>query len=122
MCEYCTHWKTEWSLEELLTFMRLGSHNIWCEKGQQQMAGFECDGFFQEFATVDARNAMVLPEGVLPTEAAPLFCAGVTAFHAIDELGLQPGKWVGIIGCGGLGHLGIRSRVMPIIDQADSFH
>ncbi|KAI1852251.1 hypothetical protein JX266_002429 [Neoarthrinium moseri] len=83
-------------------------HNLWCEKGQQQMAGFACDGYFQEYATVDARNAMILPASLSPLDAAPLFCAGVTAYHAIDDLKLEPGKWVAVIGCGGLGHLGIQ--------------
>jgi propanol-preferring alcohol dehydrogenase len=72
------------------------------------MAGFSCDGYFQEYAAVDYRNTMVLPEGLSPDEAAPLFCAGVTAYHAINDLKLEKGKWVAVIGCGGLGHLGIQ--------------
>ncbi|KAH8675917.1 chaperonin 10-like protein [Xylariales sp. PMI_506] len=83
-------------------------HNLWCVKGEQQMAGFGCDGYFQEYAAVDARNMMILPEGISATEGAPLFCAGVTAFHAIDDLQLPAGSWVAVIGCGGLGHLGIQ--------------
>jgi alcohol dehydrogenase, propanol-preferring len=70
------------------------------------MAGFSLDGYFQEYATVDARNMMKLPEGLSPDDAAPLFCAGVTAYNSINDLKLDAGKWVAIIGCGGLGHLG----------------
>jgi alcohol dehydrogenase, propanol-preferring len=70
------------------------------------MSGFSRDGYFQEYAAVDARNMMVLPDGLDPKDAAPLFCAGVTAFHAINDLKLAPGSWVAVIGCGGLGHLG----------------
>lgn len=72
------------------------------------MQGFGVDGYFAEYAVVDYRNAMILPEELDPVAAAPLFCAGVTAFHAIDDLKLPAGSWVAVIGCGGLGHLGIQ--------------
>ena len=40
--------------------------------------------------------------------AAPLFCAGVTAFHGVQDCELQPGQWMVIVGCGGLGHMGVQ--------------
>ena len=40
--------------------------------------------------------------------AAPLFCAGVTAYHGIEDCELKPGQWIAVIGCGGLGHLGVQ--------------
>jgi len=83
------------------------THNAWCQKGCT-MQGFGADGYFQEYTCVEARGAMVLPEGIDVTEAAPLFCAGVTAFHGVEDAGCQPGEWMAIIGCGGLGHLGIQ--------------
>jgi propanol-preferring alcohol dehydrogenase len=69
------------------------------------MQGFGLDGFFQEYVTVDHRSAMHLPKGLDPVESAPLFCAGLTAYHAVEDCELKPGQWVAIIGCGGLGHL-----------------
>jgi D-arabinose 1-dehydrogenase-like Zn-dependent alcohol dehydrogenase len=69
------------------------------------MQGFSCNGYFQEYVTVDARSAMLLPEELDVNEAAPLFCAGVTAYHGVDDCKLEPGKWMAIIGCGGLGHM-----------------
>lgn len=75
------------------------------------MQGFGIDGYFAEYAVIDYRNAMVLPENIDPVGAAPLFCAGVTAFHAIDDLKLPAGSWVAIIGCGGLGLLGIQYAI-----------
>ncbi|KAF2639918.1 GroES-like protein [Massarina eburnea CBS 473.64] len=83
-------------------------HNAWCVTGKVRMQGFTVDGYFQEFAVVDARNAMVLPDSLDVKTAAPLFCAGVTAYHAIEDCNLEPGQWVAVIGCGGLGHLGIQ--------------
>lgn len=66
------------------------------------------DGYFAEYAVIDYHNAIVLPSSLDPVAAAPLFCAGVTAFHAIDDLKIPAGSWVAIIGCGGLGLLGIQ--------------
>ena len=83
-------------------------HNLWCVTGKQKIQGFSCDGYFQEYVCVDARNTMVLPEELDVTSAAPLFCAGVTAFHGVEDCGLKPGQWMAVIGCGGLGHMGIQ--------------
>jgi propanol-preferring alcohol dehydrogenase len=43
-----------------------------------------------------------------PKYSAPLFCAGVTAYHGIADCELLPDSWVAVIGCGGLGHMGIQ--------------
>ncbi|KAH4236340.1 hypothetical protein HBI52_016700 [Parastagonospora nodorum] len=83
-------------------------HNSWCKTGKTQMQGFGRDGYFAEYAVVDARNAMVLPDNLDPKYSAPLFCAGVTAYHGIADCELPPGSWLAVIGCGGLGHMGIQ--------------
>lgn len=83
-------------------------HNAWCATGKTKMQGFSKNGYFQEYVCVDARATMVLPEEIDVKTAAPLFCAGVTAYHGVDDCGLKPGQWMAIIGCGGLGHLGIQ--------------
>lgn len=36
-------------------------HNAWCITGKTKFQGFVKDGYFQEYATVDARAAMLLP-------------------------------------------------------------
>ncbi|KAF2801814.1 GroES-like protein [Mytilinidion resinicola] len=85
-------------------------HQMWCEKGCK-MPGHAADGFFQEYIAVDWRNAIVLPPELRAVEAAPLFCAGVTSYHGIDDCrlaGLKEGEWMAIIGVGGLGHLGVQ--------------
>ncbi|KAF1992148.1 alcohol dehydrogenase [Aulographum hederae CBS 113979] len=83
-------------------------HNNYCVTGKTKMQGFGLDGYFQEYAIVDARNTMVLPKAMDVHAAAPLFCAGVTSYHSIEDCKLKPGQWVAVIGCGGLGHLGIQ--------------
>lgn len=37
-------------------------HNAWCQTGNTKMQGFTVDGYFAEYAVVDAREAMVLPQ------------------------------------------------------------
>lgn len=36
-------------------------HNSWCETGKTKMQGFSADGYFAEYAVVDARETMILP-------------------------------------------------------------
>ncbi|KIV98710.1 uncharacterized protein PV09_09537, partial [Verruconis gallopava] len=83
-------------------------HNLFCEKGTGRLHGFTCPGHFAEYSVADSRNVMVLPKGMDMIAAAPLFCAGITAYHAVRGCDLDPGQWIAIIGCGGLGHLAIQ--------------
>ncbi len=92
------------------------THPMWCETyGGCRNPGHSADGFFQEYVAVHYRNALVLPVGLSPAEAAPLFCAGVTSYHGIADLPFEDprGKWLAIIGCGGLGHLGAHGLPYP---------
>ncbi|PSN68626.1 GroES-like protein [Corynespora cassiicola Philippines] len=100
-------------------------HNLWCEKGTGRLHGFQCDGHFAEYSIADSRNAMVLPEGMDMVTAAPLFCAGITAYHAVKGCELDSGRWIAIVGCGGLGHLAVQyAKAMGLkvigIDVSDS--
>lgn len=83
-------------------------HNLRCETGKQQLQGFAVDGFFQEHAVVDWQNAVKLPQNLDISRTAPLFCAGITAFHSVDSCELKAGDWLAIIGCGGLGQYAIQ--------------
>jgi alcohol dehydrogenase, propanol-preferring len=84
-------------------------HPMWCTTyGSCRMHGHSAEGFFQEYIAIHYRNAIVLPSGLSAVEAAPLFCAGVTGYHGIADLGIPAGSWVAIIGVGGLGHLGVQ--------------
>jgi D-arabinose 1-dehydrogenase-like Zn-dependent alcohol dehydrogenase len=56
----------------------------------------------------EARALAHIPDELNSAEAAPLVCAGITAFNALRISGLQPGNTVAIEGIGSLGHLGVR--------------
>ncbi|KAL2827085.1 chaperonin 10-like protein [Aspergillus pseudoustus] len=48
-----------------------------------------------------------IPDGVSSADAAPMLCGGVTLYSPLKHNGCGPGKRVGIIGVGGLGHFGV---------------
>jgi propanol-preferring alcohol dehydrogenase len=82
-------------------------HYGFCQSGKLAMQGWTMDGFLQEYCIVDYRAAIKLPSGMDPQKAAPLFCAGITAYNAVRSPDLQEGNWLGVIGCGGLGQMGM---------------
>ncbi len=49
-----------------------------------------------------------LPDGVDPREAGPLLCGGVTVFSPLKTFDVRPTARVGVVGIGGLGHLGLK--------------
>ncbi|KAL2831315.1 Afadin and alpha-actinin-binding-domain-containing protein [Aspergillus pseudoustus] len=48
-----------------------------------------------------------IPQSLKSEEAAPMLCGGVTVFAPLRRFGAGPGKRVGIVGIGGLGHMGL---------------
>ncbi|EDU43330.1 AdhP Zn-dependent alcohol dehydrogenase [Pyrenophora tritici-repentis] len=83
-------------------------HNMHCETGNQKLQGVVVDGYFAEYAVVDWQNAIKLPETLDMSCTAPLFCAGITAFHSVDGCELEEGEWLAVVGCGGLGQYAIQ--------------
>jgi len=72
------------------------------------VTGIEGPGGFAELIPIRAAQAIAIPEGLTSREAAPLFCAGLTVFHAARLAGISAGRRVAIFGVGGLGHLAIQ--------------
>jgi D-arabinose 1-dehydrogenase-like Zn-dependent alcohol dehydrogenase len=48
-----------------------------------------------------------IPDEIPSAEAAPMLCGGITTYSPLRQNGCGPGKKVGIVGVGGLGHFGI---------------
>lgn len=65
-------------------------------------------GGYSEKITVDARYVLRIPENLDPAAAAPLLCAGITTYSPLRHWNVGPGQTVGIIGLGGLGHMGVK--------------
>jgi D-arabinose 1-dehydrogenase-like Zn-dependent alcohol dehydrogenase len=72
------------------------------------VTGVTFDGGYAEYMIAPASALARVPDDLSAPEAAPLMCAGVTTFNALRNSGARPGDLVGVLGIGGLGHLGIQ--------------
>jgi D-arabinose 1-dehydrogenase-like Zn-dependent alcohol dehydrogenase len=77
-----------------------------CE--QRQVPGISYDGGYQQYMIAPVEALVPIPETLQDVEAAPLLCAGITTFNALQHSGALPGDLVAVQGIGGLGHLGIQ--------------
>lgn len=74
----------------------------------QRAHGMQVHGAFAEFACVKEEFTTLVPSALDPASAAPLLCAGLTAYGAVRKAAPAPGERCAIFGCGGLGQYGIR--------------
>ena len=65
-------------------------------------------GGYSSHYTINQRYALKIPEGLDPASAAPLLCGGITVYTPLKRYEIGPGKKVGVLGLGGLGHLAIK--------------
>ncbi|MGI0010200.1 MAG: zinc-binding dehydrogenase, partial [Nitrosopumilaceae archaeon] len=65
-------------------------------------------GGYAEYITVSEDFATFVPSSMSPDFAAPLFCAGITAYKAVKASDPRKGKSLGIFGIGGVGHMAIQ--------------
>ena len=65
-------------------------------------------GGYSNVIVVDEAFVLKVPAGLDPAGAAPLLCAGVTTYSPLRHWGAGPGKKVGVVGLGGLGHMGVK--------------
>lgn len=65
-------------------------------------------GGYSDAIVVDQAFVLKVPKGLDPAAAAPLLCAGITTWSPLRHWGVGPGKQVGIVGLGGLGHMGVK--------------
>ncbi|HUO45047.1 MAG TPA: NAD(P)-dependent alcohol dehydrogenase [Burkholderiales bacterium] len=65
-------------------------------------------GGYSDRITVDEHFVLRIPENLDPAAAAPLLCAGITTYSPLKHWKVGAGQKVGIIGLGGLGHMGVK--------------
>lgn len=65
-------------------------------------------GGYADFYQGPGHFAIPIPDAIEPEVAAPMLCAGVTVYSPLKNYGAGPGKRVGIVGIGGLGHLALQ--------------
>jgi uncharacterized zinc-type alcohol dehydrogenase-like protein len=86
----------------------------WCRQGDENMCALAqptCvgrNGGFADKVRVNWRFAIPVPQALESEHVAPLMCAGITVYSPLRNHGVRPSSRVGVIGIGGLGHLGIQ--------------
>jgi uncharacterized zinc-type alcohol dehydrogenase-like protein len=65
-------------------------------------------GGYSDSIVVDDRFVLRIPSNLDLAGAAPLLCAGITTYSPLHHWGVTKGKKVGIVGLGGLGHMGVK--------------
>lgn len=65
-------------------------------------------GGYSEKIVVSDRFVVRVPEKLDAAKAAPLLCAGITTYSPLRHFGVKEGHKVGVIGMGGLGHMGVK--------------
>ena len=77
-----------------------------CEK--MEVTGESLKGGYSEYITVSENFVTKVPDTMKPEYAAPLFCAGITAYKAVKAAEPEKNKKIGIFGIGGVGHMAIQ--------------
>jgi len=65
-------------------------------------------GGYSDSIVVDERFVLRVPSNLNLAGAAPLLCAGITTYSPMRHWGVAKGKKVGVVGLGGLGHMGVK--------------
>ncbi len=65
-------------------------------------------GGYSDSIVVDERFVLRVPSNLDHAGAAPLLCAGITTYSPVRHWGVTKGKKVGVVGLGGLGHMGVK--------------
>ncbi|OOQ56980.1 NAD(P)-dependent alcohol dehydrogenase [Mucilaginibacter pedocola] len=98
-CEYCQE-----GLEQYCEPGMTGTYNA----PDKFIDGQVTYGGYSESVVVDENYVLRIPDNLDPAAAAPLLCAGITTYSPLHHWNVGPGKKVGVVGIGGLGHMGIK--------------
>src|SRR3984893_8539310 len=93
----------------------LAGEEQFCEKfmtltynGQDKILGGVTYGGYTDSIVVDESYVLRVGNKLDPAGAAPLLCAGITTYSPMRHWKVGKGKKVGIVGLGGLGHMGVK--------------
>ena len=76
--------------------------------GEDKFLGGVTYGGYSESVVVDEAYVLRVPNGLDPAGTAPLLCAGITTYSPLHHWKVGKGQKVGIVGLGGLGHMGVK--------------
>ena len=72
------------------------------------ISGGSTYGGYSNQIVVDQDFVLRVSEKLDPAAAAPLLCAGITTYSPLRHWKVGPGQRVGVVGLGGLGHMGVK--------------
>lgn len=76
--------------------------------GKERVSGEITYGGYSTQIVVDENYVVRVPDALPLDAAAPLLCAGITTYSPLRHFGVVAGMKVGIVGLGGLGHMGVK--------------
>ncbi len=85
-----------------------------CQSGRENLCdqtrftGYHADGGFAEYAVVNGEFAYAIPQPFSDVEAAPLLCAGIIGYRALERARLPPGGKLALFGFGSSAHVVIQ--------------
>jgi propanol-preferring alcohol dehydrogenase len=99
----------------------------YCKSGRERLcpkqknSGYSAHGALTNYAVVSAQQLIKVPLQLDAVKAAPLCCAGWTAYGALQNASLQEGQTVAIFGFGGLGNYALQfalhRKLRPIVSD-----
>jgi uncharacterized zinc-type alcohol dehydrogenase-like protein len=103
-CRKCSSCKA--GLEQYCLEGMTGTYN-----GYERDGKTVAQGGYSNLFVVDQDYAVTVPANLEMSGVAPLLCAGITLYSPLKNWGAGAGKKVGVIGLGGLGHMGVKFAV-----------
>ena len=100
-CMACTQCKEGWEI-----FCENGSVGTY--NGVDKQDGTLTKGGYSDHIVVRDHFVCKVPAGMDVTRVAPLLCAGITTYSPLRQYGVGVGTKVGVVGLGGLGHMGVK--------------
>ncbi|XP_011045697.1 PREDICTED: probable cinnamyl alcohol dehydrogenase 9 [Populus euphratica] len=96
-CEYCDQDLENYCPKMIFTY------------NAQNYDGTKTYGGYSDTIVVDQHFVLRIPDSLPADGAAPLLCAGITVYSPMKYYGMsEPGKHLGIVGLGGLGHVAVK--------------
>ena len=100
-CRRCANCRE--GLEQLCDAGFTGTYN----SPDKHLGGVTYGGYSRRIV-VDHDYVLRVPDGLEPAAVAPLLCAGITTYSPLRQWKAGKGQKVGIVGLGGLGHMGVK--------------
>lgn len=80
---------------------------VWTYNARDKQGNITFGGY-GEHIVADEAYVLRVPSNLDPAATAPLLCAGITTYSPLKHWGAGPGKKIGVVGLGGLGHMALK--------------